>query len=160
MALVKDYRRFHLLSIRLVLLSGLGVIAGGLIAVQSVLNSSLGQRIGNLGSVLALTFISVGVLIILLLVFPSTANFDNLPGISEWYLYFGGVLGVGILAAPIFLVPRIGTTSTLIAIVLGQSLFALLIDHFGLFASPKIEINLARGIGVLLVAAGAYLVGR
>ena len=76
------------------------------------------------------------------------------------YLYFGGVLGVAILAAPIYLVPRIGTTSTLIAIVLGQSLIALLIDHFGFFASPKIEINLARGIGVLLVAVGAYLVGR
>ena len=47
-----------------------------------------------------------------------------------------------------------------IAIVLGQSLIALVIDHFGLFASPKIEINLARGVGVLLVAVGAYLVGR
>jgi len=67
---------------------------------------------------------------------------------------------VAILAAPIYLVPKIGTTSTLIAIVLGQSLIALVIDHFGLFASPKIEINLARGIGVLLVAGGAYLVGR
>jgi uncharacterized membrane protein YdcZ (DUF606 family) len=48
----------------------------------------------------------------------------------------------------------------LIAIVLGQSLFALAIDHFGLFASPKIEINFARGIGILLVTIGAYLVGR
>ncbi len=46
------------------------------------------------------------------------------------------------------------------AIVLGQSLIALLIDQFGIFASPKIEINLARGVGVLLVAVGAYLVGR
>jgi transporter family-2 protein len=67
---------------------------------------------------------------------------------------------VAILAIPIYLIPRIGTTSTLIAIVLGQSLIALVIDHFGLLASPKIEINLARGVGVFLVAVGAYLVGR
>ncbi|MBN2554653.1 MAG: DMT family transporter [Anaerolineales bacterium] len=39
-------------------------------------------------------------------------------------------------------------------------MFGLLIDHFGLLASPKIEINLARVAGELLVAAGAYLVGR
>jgi len=147
-------------SLRLILLSGLGIVAGGLIAIQSVLNSSLGQRLGNLGSVLILTFISAIVLLVLILTFPSSANFRNLPGISEWYLYLGGILGVAILAIPIYLVPRIGTTSALIAIVLGQSLFALIIDHFGLFASPKIEINLARGIGVLLVAVGAYLVGR
>jgi transporter family-2 protein len=142
------------------LLSGLGVIAGGLIAIQSVLNASLGQRAGNLGSVLLLTLLSAITLIVLIFIFPATANLSNLPGISEWYLYLGGVLGVAILVTPIYLVPRIGTTSALIAIVLGQTLFALIIDHFGLFASPKIEINLARGIGVLLVIIGAYLVGR
>ena len=147
-------------SLRLILLSGLGIVAGGLIAIQSVLNASLGQRIGNLGSVLVLTFISAILLIVLILFFPSTSNIRNLPDISEWYLYIGGFLGVAILAAPIYLVPRIGTTSTLIAIVLGQSIIALVIDQFGLFASPKVEISLARGVGVLLVAIGAYLVGR
>lgn len=145
---------------RLILLSGMGVVAGGLIAIQSVLNASLGQRIGNLGSVLVLTFISAITLILLILFFPSTSNLGNLPGISEWYLYVGGVLGVAILAAPIFLVPRIGTTSTLIAIVLGQLTLALAIDQFGLFASPKIGINFVRVVGILLVVLGAYLVGR
>lgn len=145
---------------RLILLSGIGVVAGGLIAIQSVLNASLGQRIGNLGSVLVLTFVSTITLILLILFFPSTSSLSNMPGISEWYLYIGGVLGVAILAAPIFLVPRIGTTSTLIAIVLGQLTVALLIDQFGLFASPKIGINYVRLIGILLVVLGAYLVGR
>lgn len=147
-------------SLRLVIFTGLGVIAGGLIAIQSVLNASLGQRIGYFGSLLALTFMSAIFLLVLILLFPSTANFRDLPGISEWYLYVGGFLGVIIVVVPIYLIPQIGTTSTLIALVLGQSLFALAIDHYGLFASPKIEINLARAIGVLLVAFGAYLVGR
>lgn len=138
----------------------MGVVAGGLIAIQSVLNASLGQRIGNLGSVLLLTFISAITLILLIFFFPSTSSLRNLPGISEWYLYIGGVLGVAILAVPIFLVPRIGTTSSLIALVLGQLTVALIIDQFGLFASPKIGINFVRVIGILLVVLGAYLVGR
>ena len=147
-------------SLRFLLLSGLGVIAGGLIAIQSVLNASLGQRVGNLGSVLVLSLLSALILVVLIVIFPATANFSNLPGISDWYLYIGSGLGIVILVTPIYLVPRIGTTSTLIAIVLGQTLLALIIDHFGLFASLKIELNLARGIGVLLVILGAYLVGR
>lgn len=147
-------------AIRFLLLSGLGVIAGGLIAIQSVLNASLGQRAGNLGSALLVTLLSVVILIVLIFVFPSTINLSNLPGLSEWYLYIGGALGVAILLTPIYLVPRIGTTSALTAIVLGQTLFALIIDHFGLFASPKIEINIARVFGVLLVIIGAYLVGK
>jgi transporter family-2 protein len=153
-------RSFFMSSLRLFFLSGAGIIAGGLIAIQSVLNSGLGQRIGALGSVLVLTGISAVVLIVLILVFPATSNLTALPGLSEWHLYLGGILGVVILATPIYLVPRIGTTSTLIAIMLGQSLFALLIDQFGLFDSLKIEISLARGIGVLLVAIGAYLAGK
>ncbi len=67
---------------------------------------------------------------------------------------------MAILAIPIYLVPRIGTTSTIIGIVLGQSIIALVIDQLGLFASPKVEISLARVVGVLLVAVGAFLVGK
>jgi transporter family-2 protein len=131
-----------------------------MIAVQSVLNATLGLRTGHFGSVLVLTFVSIAVLVVLILFFPGTARFQFLPGASEWYLYAGGALGVGILAAPIFLVPRIGATSTLVAIVMGQLILALAIDHFGLFASPKIEATLVRIFGVALVGLGAYLVGR
>jgi transporter family-2 protein len=138
----------------------LGVLAGGMIALQSVLNAALGQRIGNFGSVLILTVISIGILLVVLLLFPGTARFRSLPGISEWYLYLGGALGVAILAAPIFLVPRIGVTSTLVAIVFGQLLMALIMDHFGLFAAPQIKATLPRIVGIILVVAGAVLVSR
>ena len=141
-------------------LLGLGVLAGGLIAVQSVLNATLGQRIGNFGSVLVLTIVSIVLLLILIPLFPGTARFESLPGLSEWYLYVGGALGVAILAAPIFLVPRIGTTSTLAAVVLGQLVIALVIDHAGLFATHQIGATLPRIFGVILVAAGAILVSK
>ncbi len=131
-----------------------------MITAQSVLNSTLGRRAGNFGAVLILTLVSIVVLIAIVLFFPSTANFRDIPGLSEWHLYLGGVLGVGILATPIFLIPRIGATLTLTALVTGQLLLALLVDHFGLFASPRIEVNLERLLGAVLVVAGAFLVSR
>jgi transporter family-2 protein len=148
------------LPTRYVLLFGMGILAGSLITTQSVLNSTLGKRVGNFGSVLVLTLVSIAVLVILVTAFPTAANFRRLPGLSEWHLYLGGVLGVGILAAPIFLIPRIGATSTLTAMVMGQLFLALVVDHFGLFASPKIEATLVRVLGAALVIGGAFLVSR
>ncbi len=141
-------------------LFGLGIVAGAMIAIQSVLNATLGERLGNFGSVLVLTLVSIGVLLVAIAIFPSNASFKSMPGLDEWYLYAGGALGVVILAAPIFLVPRIGTTFTLVAIVMGQLGMALLIDHFGLFASPKIVASAPRILGVVFVAIGAILVAR
>lgn len=145
---------------RFILYLGIAISAGALIALQSVLNSALGGKTGVLGSVFILTLISAAVLVILIIFFPGTAYFGDLPRLSNWYLYLGGVLGVVILAAPIFLIPKIGTAPTLTGLVLGQLLLAVAIDHFGLFGIPKLTINLAKAIGIMFVGIGAYLVIR
>ena len=137
---------------------GIAVFAGSLITIQSVLNSALGERTGNLGSVLILTGVSLVVLLILVAAFPGMADLRHLPGLSQWYLYVGGILGIAILAVPIFLIPRLGATATLTGLVIGQLLLAVLIDHFGIFNVPRVEIGLTRIFGILLLALGAYLV--
>lgn len=139
---------------------GLAILAGAMIAIQSVLNAALGGRTGHLGSVLILTLVSVSVLLILIRLFPGTADLRQLPGLSQWYLYLGGILGIGILAAPIFLIPRIGATATLTGLVVGQLLLAVLIDHFGAFNVQRVEIDLTRLFGVILLALGAYLITK
>jgi transporter family-2 protein len=136
----------------------LGIIAGSMITIQNILNSALGKRTGNLGSVLLLTLVSIALLLVLIALFPGMADLKQLPRLSEWYLYVGGVLGVVILATPIFLIPRIGATSTLTALVVGQLVLALVVDHFGLFSFPRIEINIPRIMGLVLLVAGALLI--
>ena len=76
------------------ILFGIGIVAGSMITVQSVLNSALGKRIEILGSVLTATIVSLIVLLISVLLFPGSANFKRLPGPEEWYLYLGGILGI------------------------------------------------------------------
>ena len=137
-----------------------GMLAGGLIAFQNVFNSSLGKRIGNLVSVLVLTLVSMAFVVVLILLIPNAADLKQLARPGEWYIYIGGLLGVGIVSASIFLVPRIGSTSTLTALIIGQLVAALVIDHFCWFGSPKIEINLGRIAGVLLLVVAAFLIAR
>src|SRR5215467_14072389 len=102
---------------RLLALFALGFAAGALVAIQSVLNAALGKRAGDLGSLFVLASIRAVAVLPLLFVFPGATNFRNLPGPSQWYLYLGGLIGLLIVAAPIFLVPRIGATATLTAVV-------------------------------------------
>jgi len=80
--------------------------------------------------------------------------------LSQWYLYLGGVLGIMILAAPILAIPHIGATPTLTAIVLGQLILALIVDHFGFMGFPRHSINWWRISGVVLLCAGTYLIRR
>jgi transporter family-2 protein len=113
-----------------------------------------------MGSLLALTIVSLVVAIVTILVFPNSANFGQLPGPSQWYLYVGGALGVIILASTIFLVPKIGAAETFTTIIVGQLAVAIVVDHFGLLSVPRVEVNLLRVSGIVLVALGAYLVVR
>jgi bacterial/archaeal transporter family-2 protein len=137
-----------------------GILAGACISIQSVLNSGLGKRIGNFGSVLALSIVSGLVIIVVILAFPGTANLKNLPGIKDSYLYLGGILGIGIIATPIFLIPRVGATSTLSAMVIGQLFLAVVIDQFGILGAPKISIDLPKIIGVLLLVFATFLITK
>ena len=44
---------------RFLVLFTIGILAGSMITIQSVLNSALGRKTGNLGSVLLLTIVSI-----------------------------------------------------------------------------------------------------
>ena len=68
------------------------------------------------------------------------------------------VVGMLIVATPIFLVPRIGATATLTALVVGQLTLAVIIDHFGLLGVPRSELTITRILGVLILALGTLLI--
>ncbi len=149
-----------MLSARFISLFSLGVLTGAALAVQSVLNTALGKRVGVFGTLLVLTVVGITTSVLLAWAFPSEARLRNLPGRDEWYLYLGAFLGIAIMMAPVLLVPRIGATATLTAMVFGQLVLALVMDHFGVLGIPKIEVNAARAAGVAFLVLGAYLISR
>lgn len=144
----------------LALLMGVGVLAGSMVALQNALNASLGRFAGSLGAVFIVAVSGAFLMAATIVLFPRSADLRHLPGLNQWYLYLGGVLGLMIVSAPVFLVPRIGATATVTAIVIGQLLMAIVADQFGLFGNPKIAVSVPRLIGVVLLASGAYLVAR
>jgi bacterial/archaeal transporter family-2 protein len=145
---------------KFLLFATVGVFTGAILAAASVFNAALAQRVGTLTSMVVLTLIGATAMLPILLVFPSAAHFRNLPAPSHWYLYLGGFLGLAVLGLLILLVPRIGAATTLVLIVAGQLLMALLLDHLGFLGTPKIALNSTRLLGVLFAAIGAFLVAK
>ena len=145
---------------QLVFLMGVGIITGAIVALQNVINSSLGRYAGSLGAVFIVAVSGAVFILAVILLLPKSADLRHLPGASQWYLYLGGILGIFIIATPVYLVPRIGATATVTSVVIGQLLMAVVADQLGLFGNPKIAVTIPRLIGVVFLASGAYLVAR
>lgn len=77
-------------------------------------------------------------------------------GELPWWLWIGGLMGMVALTANILLFARLGGVQTAIIPLLGQVLMGILIDSFGWFDSPHIELSLARLGGVGLVLVGMF----
>jgi transporter family-2 protein len=140
------------------ILIGLGV--GALVVIQGSMNSRLVMVLGGAMPVALVNFM-VGALA-LFAVMVVTGNLTLLQGISQvprWNL-LAGVAGAVLVMGTAFLIPRIGTASTVALLVCGQALTGLIFDHFGLLGMPVIEISMTRIIGCAVLALGAILIGR
>ncbi|MNC27654.1 hypothetical protein D3C75_758320 [compost metagenome] len=64
------------------------------------------------------------------------------------------VLGVVIMLAVSTAIGSIGTLQVYVLLILGQMIISTVIDHFGLFGSPRIVVNPQKLASIVLIAAG------
>src|SRR3569833_1258232 len=141
-------------------LAPLLVLAAGFsLALQQVLNASLA---GALQSARWSAFVSYcgGTIALLLLLIVAREPIPDaaLVGRAHWMAWTGGVFGAMFIATSIYMVPRLGVTSVVTLIIVGQLLSSLAFGHFGFFGVPRQPITMLRGIGVLCLITGATLV--
>ncbi|WP_417678615.1 DMT family transporter [Pseudodonghicola sp.] len=74
------------------------------------------------------------------------------------WVWLGGVAGVIYVTAAILLVPRLGAAGFMTAVIAGQVIASVAIDHFGGVGLPVRPVETARLVGVGLVTAGVVLV--
>jgi bacterial/archaeal transporter family-2 protein len=132
--------------------------AGITVAVQPSVNARLAQKVGVLES--ACISFAVGTLVLLALLLAGGRG--SLRGVGEvaWWEWTGGVMGAFFVSMTIFVVPRIGTTAAMSAIIAAQLLTGILLDHFGAFGLRQTPFDLKRGLGCLLLLGGVALIGR
>jgi len=144
-----------------VLYALLPLAGGALIAAQAPVNARLRliltSPIGSglisfvIGSVLLLAAVAV--------VGDGGAVVEGLGG-GPWWAYLGGAFGAVFVVGTLIAAPRLGVTTTFVAVVAGQVVAAALIDRFGWFGQPVIHFSAERLVAIALLIVSLVLLLR
>ncbi|HHV61506.1 MAG TPA: DMT family transporter [Firmicutes bacterium] len=142
---------FKLIALLVALFSGV------FMAIQGSLNSRLGKIIGLWEATLVVHVVGLLTIAIILFVLGlGKGDIGRLPG-APWYTLIGGLLGVLIVYSVVVSIPKLGVAVATTSIIVGQVMTALIIDHYGIFGLQRVPFTWLKGIGLVLLAAGAKL---
>jgi len=139
----------------------LAVFVGLLLPVQTGVNAQLHT---SLGHPIATALVSFGVGVVGLLVavlgLRIPVPLADAWSQSAWWQWSGGILGAIYIALVVVLAPRLGAGTTIAAVVGGQMVASLMLDHFGWIGFPEHPISGLRLLGAGLVILGVALIQR
>jgi transporter family-2 protein len=143
-----------------IMLIAAAVLAGALLPLQGLINGRLGTSLGApmwagalQNTVGAISMIAVA--FVLRAQFPSASQLAS-PPLWAW---LGGALGATYVMVALIATPRLGAGATIVAMIAGQMVASLALDHFGVLHERK-PIDWTAVLGVLLVGAGAVIILR
>ena len=77
-----------------------------------------------------------------------------------WLILGGGLIGAYVVFISLMATPILGVTTLFAALLGGQLLIAVLLDHFGLLGLNPHPINFGRFLGLSLLIVGVFLVRK
>ncbi|WP_306015679.1 DMT family transporter [Oceanicaulis sp. MMSF_3324] len=139
--------------------SALMVLAGLGIPVLAALNAALGAKLGApplAALILFIVALCVTLPVVIMTPTPALSELSQAPR----HLFLGGVFVVIYILSITYVAPKIGVGAAIFCVLLGQTMGAALIDHFGLFGAQPTPLSLNRVAGLGLMVAGLWLTQR
>ena len=136
----------------------IGILGGVAVGMQGPIAAQMGQRVGSAASSFVV-HVSGAFLSGALLLIRGGENIQNWRSLS-WYMLGSGLFGVVLYLTINHTMPRLGATTALALIIIGQLAMGILIDHFGLFGVAVRQLDVWRVAGLVLLMAGGYFVIR
>lgn len=135
-------------------------VAGALVAMQAPINSGLGKNIGTFAA--ATVSFAIGTTILLLICVTVGGGFGDVGQVRElqWYYLTGGALGAAYVTTVLVSVRELGAGGVTAATIAGQLTASVVLDRAGVLGLPEKAVTLPRVAGVLLLAAGVFLIVR
>ena len=129
------------------------------VATQTAINGYLGVAAGSPIKASVISFV-VGIILlaiicIVLRVKNGKPESKEEPAKNPWWMWIGGILGGLYVLANVYLSRIIGTGMTVVVLLVGSTTGGVLVDHFGIFESPKKAVNRQKILGVLIMTLGA-----
>ena len=139
----------------------IAIVIGALLPVQTGINAQLRIFLGHPITTALVSFLvgAIGLLVAVLslgIPMPLGAAWSQ----TSWWQWTGGLLGAIYIAGAVVLAPRLGAGTLIAAVVGGQMIASLVLDHFGLVGFPEHPISGARLLGATLVILGVALIQR
>ena len=135
-------------------------LAGAGLALQSGTNAVLGRMLGHPMWASFWQFAAGTVLIIVMMVVlrvPMPA-FAATAATGPWWVWIGFFTGSFFVVAALSLAPIIGVGGFIAALVAGQMIASLVLDHYGLIGLAVRPLTAARVTGAVLIIAGVLLI--
>ena len=136
------------------------VFSGMAVATQTAANGYLGVAAGSPIKASVISFIVGIILLAIICIVLRVKNGkpeskEGKPAKNPWWMWIGGILGGLYVLANVYLSRIIGTGMTVVVLLVGSTTGGILVDHFGIFESPKKAVNKQKILGVLIMILGA-----
>jgi bacterial/archaeal transporter family-2 protein len=134
-------------------------VAGAMIPFQAGINAQLAHWVQSPVRAAFVSFVvgTAALLILSVAIWKPLPTGGRLAG-APWWVWIGGLLGAFYVAGSIVTAPRLGASVLIAAVIAGQSLASLLVDHYGWVGFREHHISAGRIAGMALVLAGVVLV--
>ena len=144
-----------------VLYALLPLAGGALIAAQAPINARLRLVLSSpVGSGLVSFLVGTVILAAAVAVVGDAGSVTSGLGGGPWWAYLGGACGAFFVVATILAAPRIGVTTTFVAVIAGQVAAATLIDRYGWLGQTGIPWSTERIIAIALLVVSLVLLLR
>ncbi|BCH30056.1 hypothetical protein MesoLjLc_19860 [Mesorhizobium sp. L-8-10] len=131
------------------------LLAGAAVPFQAGANAMLGRLLGHpLWATLVSLFVSAALVVPVMLAFRLPVPTIGAAIKGPWWIWVGGAAGVVYVTAALLLAPKLGAASFMIAVIAGQLMASLVIDHFALMNFAHRPTGVARLAGLALILAG------
>ena len=134
---------------------------GAMITIQIGTNTRLMEALGEaVPAVILSSLLGVVILGVVTLAsrtpWPSAAVIAGAP----WWAWVGGVLGAVYAVATVLLARTLGAAALTAAVVSGQLVCSVALDHFAVVGFTEHALSAGRVAGCLLMIAGFVLIAR
>lgn len=129
----------------------ISLIVGAITSIMIFFNGSLSDGYGN---PLSTVLIHLSGLIAILIIMLITHSRMKLPKGLPLYLYSAGFIGIGTVMLTNIAYLKLGVSLSLALGLLGQTIFSLLTDHFGLLGMKTIKVNPKKLFGLGIIGIG------
>lgn len=139
----------------------LAVLAGMMLPLEFSTNTQLTRHLGHPihASLCAFIIASLSLAVVSLVLTRSLPSMSTLAQAPAWTL-LGGFVGAAFVTLCIMASGHTGALAFVLAMLAGQLIVSAALDHYGWLGNAVRPMTLARGVGLVLVVLGVYLIQR